>query len=134
MSEGNKVNDSIRYSADESPPHGLSAVLGIQIVVLILAGIALTPIIVLKAAGAEDQGADWVVFAALLVSGLATMLQARPIGPFAAAHPPLLEHRRGRHHAYSRDEFERCLGAYLSIAAQEDVTPTRTMYHVRRKP
>ncbi len=86
MSEGNKVNDSIRYSADESPPHGLSAVLGIQIVVLILAGITLTPIIVLKAAGAEDQGADWVVFAALLVSGLATMLQARPIGPFGAGY------------------------------------------------
>ncbi len=86
MSEGDTATDSIRYAADESPPHGLSAVLGAQIVVLILAGIAITPIIVLKAAGAEDQGADWVVFAALLVSGLATMLQARPIGPFGAGY------------------------------------------------
>ncbi len=76
---------NIRYAVDENPPHWLSAALGFQVVVLILAGITLTPIIVLRAAELPGHG-DWVVFAALLVSGITTMIQARPIGFIGAGY------------------------------------------------
>ena len=76
----------IRYAVDEHPPHLLAAGLGIQVVVLILAGIALTPIIVLRAAGGSEEYIGWCVFAALFVCGLTTMIQARPIGPFGAGY------------------------------------------------
>ena len=77
---------TLRYAASDLPPHPLSALLGFQIVVLILAGIVLTPIIVLRAAGGSDEYAGWVVFAALMVCGITTIIQARPIGPFGAGH------------------------------------------------
>jgi NCS2 family nucleobase:cation symporter-2/xanthine permease XanP len=76
----------IRYAVDESPPHLLAAGLGFQVVVLILAGIVLTPIIVLRAAGSAEEYTSWVVFAALFVCGLTTIVQARPIGPFGAGY------------------------------------------------
>ena len=53
----------IRYAVDESPPHLLAAGLGFQVVVLILAGIVLTPIIVLRVAGTAQEYTSWVVFA-----------------------------------------------------------------------
>ncbi len=43
------------------------------------------PIIVLTAAGRPD-GIEWAVFAALLVSGVTTILQARPLGPFGSGY------------------------------------------------
>jgi xanthine/uracil permease len=75
---------SIRYAVDEYPSHSLSAGLGLQVVVLILAGIVITPIIVLRAAGEAEGYMGSVVFAALFVSGLTTVIQARPIGPVGA--------------------------------------------------
>ncbi len=33
------------------------------------------------------EGLEWVVFASLLVSGLSTILQARPVGPIGAGYP-----------------------------------------------
>lgn len=71
---------------EESPPHLLAAGLGVQIVVLIIAGIVLTPIVVLRAAEADLQHASWVVFAALLISGLTTMVQANPLGRIGAGY------------------------------------------------
>jgi NCS2 family nucleobase:cation symporter-2/xanthine permease XanP len=71
---------------DESPPHLLAVGLGAQVVVLILAGIVLAPMVVLRAAGAEARSVAWAVFAALLVSGLTTMVQARPLGRFGAGY------------------------------------------------
>ncbi|UCF38220.1 MAG: hypothetical protein JSU96_05040 [Acidobacteriota bacterium] len=85
MAKEKDENPNIRYAVDEDPPHLLSAGLGLQVVILILAGIAITPIIVLRAAGV-DEYANWLVFAAIFVSGLTTIIQARPIGPFGAAH------------------------------------------------
>ena len=76
----------IRFSADESPPHLLAAGMGLQNVVLIITGIVLTPIVVLRAAGLEKDSAHWPIFAALLISGLNTMLQARPVGRFGAGY------------------------------------------------
>ncbi len=77
----------VKYARDDRPPHLLAALLGAQHVALILAGITLTPIIVVRAAGGEAEAfASWLVFAALLVSGLFTLVQARPVGPFGAGY------------------------------------------------
>jgi xanthine/uracil permease len=86
VTEAKADTPKVRYAVDESPPHLLAAGLGFQVVVLILAGIVLTPIIVLRAAGSGQELTDWVVFAALFVCGITTILQARPIGPFGAGH------------------------------------------------
>ncbi|HXV61187.1 MAG TPA: solute carrier family 23 protein [Vicinamibacteria bacterium] len=77
---------ALRYEAEEQPPHLVSAALGFQVVLLIVAGIVLTPIIVLRAADSTHETMTWAVFAALLVSGLTTILQARPIGPIGAGY------------------------------------------------
>jgi len=77
---------NLRYAVDEKPPHLLSAMLGFQVSALIITGIALTPLVVLRAVGMEQDYGAWVVFAALLISGLATMLQAQRIGPLGAGY------------------------------------------------
>jgi xanthine permease XanP len=79
-------SSTVRFAVDEVPPHLLAAGLGLQVVLLIIASIALTPIVVLRAAGIDIERASWAVFAALLVSGLTTMLQARPLGRFGAGY------------------------------------------------
>ncbi|MGA1523913.1 MAG: solute carrier family 23 protein, partial [Planctomycetota bacterium] len=79
-------NSHILYEVGDKPPHLLSATLGLQTVALILAGITMTPLIALQAVGLVESAGDWVVFAALVVSGLTTVLQARPIAGFGAGH------------------------------------------------
>ena len=79
-------SSTIRFAVDEVPPHLLAAGLGLQVILLIIASIALTPIVVLRAAGVDMERASWTIFAALLVSGLTTMLQARPLGRFGAGY------------------------------------------------
>jgi NCS2 family nucleobase:cation symporter-2/xanthine permease XanP len=76
----------LRYAVDESPPHLLAAGLGLQVVILIIAGIVLTPTIVLRAAGDPEGFLPWVVFMGLVVCGITTMVQARPIGRFGAGY------------------------------------------------
>lgn len=76
----------LRYEPDETPPPGLAAALGLQTVALILAGIVLTPVIVLRAAGLGTADSTWVVFAAMAISGLTTVVQASRIGPFGSGH------------------------------------------------
>ena len=77
---------NIRYAADESPPTPLAAGLGLQVVVLIIAGIIITPAIVMRGAEQPESITQWAVFAGLVVCGLTTMLQARPIGRFGAGY------------------------------------------------
>ncbi len=76
----------IRYEPDEKPPHLVSATLGLQAALLVLAGIVLTPAIVIRAAGTGESYLIWAVFAALLVSGFTTILQANRLGRIGAGH------------------------------------------------
>ena len=78
-------NSRLRYAVDETPSEGLTIGLSLQVVTLVLTGIILVPIIVLNAAG-HPEGVEWAVFAALAVSGLSTILQARPMGPVGAGY------------------------------------------------
>ena len=81
---------SVRYQPDERPPEALALGLGLQMAILQVAGIVLTPAIVIRAAGLGEPYLSWAVFAALVVSGLSTMLQAHRIGRFGAGHVLLM--------------------------------------------
>jgi len=86
MNQPSTGKTQITYAVDETPPHVLSALLGFQVVALILAGIVITPMVALEAAGVDPSAGDWVVFAALFISGLMTIVQAAPIGPIGAGY------------------------------------------------
>lgn len=81
---------SVRYEPHENPPHILSLGLGLQMAGLSVAGIIITPVIVIKAAGVEGLYLNWAVFAALLISGITTMVQALKVGRIGAGHVLLM--------------------------------------------
>ena len=66
----------IRFEADDKPPLPLTAGLGLQFAILAIAGIVLTPAIVVRAAGGTDAYLTWAVFAAAAISGVSTIIQA----------------------------------------------------------
>ena len=80
----------VRYQPDERPPTALAFGLGSQQAILCIAGVILTPVIVIRAAGGDDSYLTWAVFAALLVSGLTTMMQAVRVGRIGAGYPLLM--------------------------------------------
>ncbi len=81
---------SIRYQPDEKPPAALTIGLGLQLAVLCVAGVVLTPAIVIRAAGGSEGFLSWAVFAAVAVSGVTTVLQAVRVGRFGAGHVLLM--------------------------------------------
>ncbi len=80
----------IRYEADDKPPLALTAGLGLQFAILAIAGIVLTPAIVVRASGSTDEYLTWAVFAAAAVSGLSTILQAVKVGRIGAGYVLLM--------------------------------------------
>ena len=87
MASGDSSSHSgIRYQPDERPPHLLSAGMGVQAAMLVLAGIVLTPAIVIRAADQDETYMTWAIFAALVVSGTTTVLQAVRLGRFGSGH------------------------------------------------
>ena len=84
--DGTGPRHAIRYEADESPPKPLALGLGLQLAVLTIAGVVLTPVIVIRAAGGDESYLSWAVFAAVAVSGLTTVLQAVRIGRVGAGY------------------------------------------------
>ena len=81
---------TVRYQPDEKPPEALAFGLGLQMAILQFAGIVLTPAIVIRAAGLGEPYLSWAVFAALVVCGFSTILQANRIGRFGAGHVLLM--------------------------------------------
>ena len=89
--EGTNVPEStIRYQPDERPPEALAAGMALQMTILQITGVVLTPAIVIRAAGLGEPYLSWAIFAALIVCGLSTMLQASRIGRFGAGHVLLM--------------------------------------------
>ncbi|MCY4664637.1 MAG: hypothetical protein OXC00_08235 [Acidimicrobiaceae bacterium] len=80
----------IRFEPDDNPPLALSAGLGLQFAILAIAGIVLTPAIVVRAAGESDSYLTWAVFAAAAVSGVSTILQAVRLGRIGAGYVLLM--------------------------------------------
>ena len=77
---------NVRYEPGEKPPPSLSFGLGFQHAALCIAGVVLTPVIVIRAAGEGEPYLSWAVFAALAVSGLTTVLQAVRVGRIGAGY------------------------------------------------
>ena len=76
----------IRYEPDEKAPQGLAAAMAAQTVLLILAGIMLTPLVIARGAGASAADTSWMVFAALVAAGVSTWLQLLRKGPIGSGY------------------------------------------------
>jgi len=76
----------VRYEPDDRPPLPITVGLGVQYAMLCIASIVLTPMIMITVAGGSDEYLSWAVFAALVISGLTTAIQARKVGRIGAGY------------------------------------------------
>lgn len=81
---------NVRYEAADSPPVPLVIGMGLQLAILCIAGIILTPAIVVRAAGGAESFLSWAVFGAVLVSGVTTIVQAVRVGRIGAGYVLLM--------------------------------------------
>ena len=79
-------SSGIRYEPNDKLPRPLAFGLGLQFAVLCLAGIVLTPAIVIRAGGGSESYLSWAVFAAVAISGVTTILQAVRVGRIGAGY------------------------------------------------
>ena len=77
---------NVRYEPNEKLPGPLALGLGLQFAVLCIAGIVLTPAIVIRAGGGSESYLSWAVFAAVAISGITTLLQAIRVGRFGSGY------------------------------------------------
>ena len=84
------LRSDVRFEADERPPLPVVAGMGLQLAVLCVAGIVITPAIVIRAAGGTEEFLNWAVFGAVLISGLTTILQAVRVGRIGAGYVLLM--------------------------------------------
>ena len=80
----------VRFEVNEKPPISLTIGLGLQLAILCIAGVVLTPVIVIQAAGGTEEFLTWAVFAAVLISGATTILQAVRVGRIGAGYVLLM--------------------------------------------
>ena len=78
------VNDNIRYEPDENPPSLVAIGAGVQAAMIIVAPVVLTVVIVARIAGQPQSYLSWAVFAALIICGATTILQAVRVGRVGA--------------------------------------------------
>ena len=81
-----RLNRHIRYEPDDRCPPLVTAGVAFQGVVLILANTVLMVTIIVRAAGEGEVYLGWAVFAALVIAGLTTALQAAHVGRVGAGH------------------------------------------------
>ena len=87
MSEsGPGGRSGLRYQPDEGPSAALTLGLGLQLAMLTIAAIILTPTIVMRAAGASEAYLSWAVFATVAICGATTMLQSIRTGRIGSGH------------------------------------------------
>ena len=79
-------NQHVRYEPEENPPPLIALGAAAQAAALIIAPVVLTVVIVVRIAGSDEGYLTWAVFAAMVVCGLTTALQAARIGRFGAGH------------------------------------------------
>ena len=81
-----RLNRRIRYEPDDPCPPLVAAGAAFQGVVLILANTVLMVTIIVRAAGEGEHYLAWAVFAALIIAGVTTALQAAHAGRVGAGH------------------------------------------------
>ena len=80
------MEENIRYGPDEPCPPLLALGVGIQGILIVLAPTVLVVAITVLAAGQDESLMSWAVFAALIITGAATALQAARIGRLGGGH------------------------------------------------
>ncbi len=79
-------NDNVRYEPDEEPPLPITIGAGLQAAALIVTPIVLTVVIVSRIAEQPDDFLTWGVFAALIISGITTILQVVRAGRIGSGY------------------------------------------------
>ena len=79
-------NRDVRFEPDENPPLPVALGVGLQAAAVIVAPVVLTVVIVARIAEQAESYITWAVFAALVISGITTALQARRIGRIGSGH------------------------------------------------
>ena len=82
----NHASEGIRYEPDENPPLPLVIGTGIQAALVNLGGIVIGAVIVFRIAGQPESYIPWAIFAALIVSGITTFLQAARFWRIGSGH------------------------------------------------
>ena len=77
---------AVRFQPDENPGWPVTVGLALQYCLLTVGPIVLTVAIVVRAAGQSELFLSWAACAALLVSGIATMVQAKRVGRLGAGY------------------------------------------------
>ena len=81
-----RTGTGVRFEPNETPSNPVTIGLAAQYCLLTLGPIVLTVAIVVRTAGASELFLSWAASAALLVSGITTMVQARRFGRFGAGY------------------------------------------------
>ncbi len=79
-------NRNVRYEPEENPPHLVTVGAGLQAATIIVAPVVLTVVIVARVAEQPESYISWAVFAALIVSGVTTAVQALKLGRIGAGY------------------------------------------------
>ncbi|SDF34705.1 uracil-xanthine permease family protein [Halorientalis regularis] len=86
-SETNEGSSVVLYDIEDRPPLGEAIPLGIQHVLAMFLGNVAPPLILAGAVGSVTGETTFLVQMALIVAGVATLIQAFPIGPVGAKLP-----------------------------------------------
>ena len=81
-----RSGSSVRFQPDEEPGYAVAIGLALQYCVLTLGPIVLTVAIVVRTAAGSELFLSWAACAALMVSGITTMVQARRVGRLGAGY------------------------------------------------
>ena len=81
-----RTGTGVRFEPHDKPSNPVTIGLAAQYCLLTLGPIVLTVAIVVRTAGASELFLSWAASAALLVSGITTMVQARRFGRFGAGY------------------------------------------------
>ncbi len=74
------ASGGLRYDVEENPPLLTTVGLGLQFAMIASATLLVTPVIVASESGKDESYLVWMVFASLVVVGVATLLQVRRLG------------------------------------------------------
>ena len=84
------INKHIRYEPNDRPPHFTSIGASIQATMFGLSMITMVPIAIVHGAGEEEAYLDWMVFTAIVISGVGMILQATRFGRIGGGQLSLL--------------------------------------------
>ncbi|WP_019595025.1 uracil-xanthine permease family protein [Thioalkalivibrio sp. ALM2T] len=76
----------ILYEVDDHPPPVKCTISALQSLLLVAPAIIIAPLILARAIGLDLAATQWTVFAALIGSALATLIQVRRVGPVGSGY------------------------------------------------